>query len=183
MIQSLYIEIIVNNICNDIKKARDKGILAGSVILALSAIDAMAFLASPIKQRNVTRDDYINWVQKYMKTDSSQSYQYRGIDVYGARCGIVHRYGAESDLSDKDKCRVFVYSNRSEHIYNPAINKDMVIISIYRFTNDFFRAVKEFLKDIAGDPHLKTRTDGRIMKLFRVSKKQKLKNKRITYNI
>lgn len=173
MNQSLYIEIIVNNICNDIKRARDKGILAGSVILALSAIDAMAFLASPIKQRNVTRDDYINWVQKYMKTDSSQSYQYIGIDVYGARCGIIHRYGAESDLSDKGKCRVFVYSNGSEHIYNPAINKDMVIISIRRFTYDFFRAVEIFLKDIAQDTNLKARTDKRIMKLFRISKRNK----------
>lgn len=43
MNKSLYIDIIVNNICKDIKEARDNGIMAGAVILTLSAIDAMAF--------------------------------------------------------------------------------------------------------------------------------------------
>ncbi|MDD4910298.1 MAG: hypothetical protein PHR44_06475 [Candidatus Omnitrophica bacterium] len=174
MAKSLYIEIIVDGICGDIKKAENNGIVAGSVILTLSAIDAMAFLAMPLAQKEVKRKDYINWVEKYMKTDLQQSYQYRSIDIYGARCGIVHRYGVESRLSETKSCKIFVYHNGSEHIYNPSKEKDLVLISIPRFTRDFFKAVKKFMIDIARDKNLKLRTDSRITKLFKVGSRDEL---------
>lgn len=165
-----YKEIMADSICGDIKKARNAGILAGSIILTLSAIDAMAFLAMPLNQKEVHIKDYISWIEEYMKTDSLQQYQYRGIDLYGARCGIVHRYGVDSRLSEDGKCRIFSYHNGSEHIYNPIVDKDLVLISISRITNDFFKAVVNFLQDIKIDDKLKSRVDSRILRLFLVSK-------------
>jgi len=170
MNQFYYKEIIADSICNDIKKARDDGIVAGAIILTLSAIDAMAYLSMPLKQKEVHRKDYIDWVEKYLKTDSNQQYQYRGVDLYGARCGIVHRYSFSSRLSESGQCRIFVYSNGSEHIYKPNSNKEMVIISIRRFTNDFFNAVKNFIKDIRSNENLRLRADSRINYLFMVGK-------------
>ncbi|MDP2937634.1 MAG: hypothetical protein Q8N72_00070 [Candidatus Omnitrophota bacterium] len=162
----MYKDVIVDSICSDIKKARDNAILASSIILTLSAIDAMAFLSMPSTQKEVQKEDYIGWVDKYMKTAPYQPYQYKGIDLYGARCGMLHRYGMVSALSEKGKCKVFGYHNGSEHSYNPNIKKDMVMISVKRFTNDFFSAVEKFLQDIGGDSELKLRVDSRIVSLF-----------------
>jgi hypothetical protein len=165
-----YEDILVKSICGDIKKARDNGAFAGSVILTLSAIDAMAFLAMPKTQKEVHLTDYVDWTDKYIQTDSNQPYQYKGIDLYGARCGIVHRYGAISRLSEQGKCKIFVYHNGPEHIYKPRVNKEMVLISILRFTNDFFNAVRKFMQEMRKDSDLKSRVDSRILQLFRVSK-------------
>lgn len=165
-----YKDVLVDGICGDIKKVRDSGVLAGTVILILSAIDAMAYLSMPLKQNDVHRNDYINWVDKYMKTDEDQPYQYRGIDMYGARCGIIHRYGVESSLSEQGKCKVFAYNNGSKHYYNPAIDKKLVILSIRRLSNDFFKAVEKFLHAAKTNNELKARIDSRILKLFIMSK-------------
>lgn len=171
MERNIYKEVIVDSILNDIKKAQDNGILAGAIILTLSAIDAMAYLEMPMNQKEVHRKDFIYWVEKYMKTDPKQSYQYKGIDLYGARSGIVHRYGPTSRLSENGECNIFAYTNGSEHIYNPIKNKNLVIISVNRFINDFFLAVDRFLQEILKNDDLKIRVDSRITSLFRISKR------------
>ena len=120
---------------HDIKVALDNRAFTGALILVYAAIDAMAFLSMQESQKEVHRKDFINWVEKYMKTDSKQPYQYQGIDLYSARCGIVHRYGATSRLSDIGQCKIFNYHNGSEHIYKPTVHEDLVAISWHRFIN------------------------------------------------
>jgi len=158
-----------HNIGHDIKVARDNGAITAALILTYAAIDAMAFLSMPENKKEVHRSDFISWVETYMKTDPKQPYQYQGIDLYGARCGIVHRCGATSRLSDSGGCKVFNYHNGSEHIYKPTIHEDLVAISYPRFINDFFGAMKKFLADIMKDEKLKKRVGNRIVNLFYVT--------------
>lgn len=158
-----------HSIGHDIKVALDNGAFAGALILTYAAIDAMAFLSMPENRREVHRLDFINWAEKYMKTDSKQPYQYRGIDIYGARCGIVHRYGATSRLSDSGQCKIFGYHNGSEHMYKPTVDENLVAISWKRFINDFFGAMREFLTDIMNDEELKEKVGRRIVELLYVS--------------
>jgi len=153
---------------HDIKVALDNGAYGGALILAYAAMDAMAFLSMPESQKEVHRKDFTKWVEKYMKTDSKQPYQYQGIDLYGARCGLVHRYGATSRLSDSERCNIFGYHNGSEHMYKPSVHKSLIAISWTRFINDFFGAMREFLADILKDEELKKRVDKRIAHLFHV---------------
>ncbi len=166
-----YKEIIADLICGDIKKALDNNILAGAVILTYSAIDAMAFLAMSSSQKEVKQKDFIDWVDKYMMTSKDQPYQYKGIDLYGARCGIVHRYGVESKLSESGLCKIFSYHNGSEHSYNPAVHKDFVLLSVSRLVKDFFKAVRLFMQEIESDKNLKSKVDARLTSLFFVSRK------------
>jgi hypothetical protein len=153
---------------HDIKVALDNGASMGAVILTYAAIDAMAFLSMPEAQVEVKGKDFIWWTEKYLKADSRQPYQYRGIDLYGARCGLFHRYSATSTISDSGKCSVFGYHDGSEHIYKPVINKNVVLISWSRFVNDFFGAMKVFLKDIIDNEELKKRVDKRIDQLLHI---------------
>ncbi len=168
--RNLYSKLFLDAICSDIKKAKDNAVLGGSVILTYSAIDAMAFMSMPASQKEVHRQDFVAWVDRHMKTDAGQSYQYRGIDLYGARCGIVHRYGVESRLSDAGLCNIFAYHDGGDHIFNPQKHQTLILISIPRLTQDFFKAVQLFLGEMGSDPLLKARVDSRIPRMFIVSK-------------
>ena len=107
---------IINAIHNGIKRgirgALENDCLESAVILLiLCGIDAMAYLAMPASQEDVTRSDFVRWVERYSKFPCKE--QLTGLDLYGARCAMLHNFGAVSDLSRKEKCRQVAYMDKS----------------------------------------------------------------------
>lgn len=165
----LYKAVIADCIGHDIDACLRNNAPTGAVLLIYCAIDAMSFLSMPLDQEEVKRNDFIAWVEKYMKTDAGQPYQYRGIDLYGARCGIAHNYGVQSRLSRNGECKIFAYKCASlEHCYDPDRNPDMIVLGVELFAQDFFDAVDRFLADIENDGELKNRVDARLPNLFTI---------------
>ena len=144
------------------------GHILASLILMYSYIDAMASLIMPEKQKNVKGEDFTKWVNKYMKTDSNQPYQYRGIDLWGARCGLVHRYQPHSSLSDRGECKLFLYTTRKNHVYESFKSKKVVIISAPRMVRDFYGAMKNFMGDLLKDEELIEKTNRRFQRFFQI---------------
>ena len=135
-------------------------------------MDAMAFLSMPEGKQKVDRSDFKAWIKKYMKTDSAQPYQYNEDDLYGARCGIVHTYTAESDLSRENKCRKIVYKpNCLNHFYDLSKHPDMVVLGIDLFIGDFYDAVSRFLLDIDKDDNLRKRVEQRLPHMFHIRRR------------
>ena len=97
------INAVHNGIKRGIRVALENDCLGSAVILILSGIDAMAYVGMPAGQEDVTRNDFITWVERYIKFSCSE--QLSGWDLYGARCAMLHSYGTASDLSRKGKCR------------------------------------------------------------------------------
>jgi hypothetical protein len=106
----------LKDIGDSIKFTLDNGHIMASLILTYSSIDCMASLIMPEDQKKVKGDDFRGWIDKYMEADQDQSYQYKGIDLWGARCGLVHRYSARSDISERGDCKIFQYHNGGPHI-------------------------------------------------------------------
>lgn len=84
---------IINAIHNGIKRgirgALENDCLESAVILLiLCGIDAMAYLAMPASQEDVTRSDFVRWVERYSKFPCKE--QLTGLDLYGARCSMLH---------------------------------------------------------------------------------------------
>lgn len=168
----LWNAVVIDCILNDIDVCLKKNAPTGAVLLTYCAIDAMAFLSMPLSKTKVCQGDYTAWVEKYMKTDIYQPYQYRGIDLYGARCGIAHNYGMESDLSRAGKCKVFAYKTNSlKHFYNPNRHPEMVVLGVRLFIRDFYIAVENFFADIEKNNDLGKRVQNRLPKLFRIRKR------------
>jgi hypothetical protein len=164
-------EVIADCIGNDIHVCLKNNAPTGAIILTYCAIDAMAYLSMPAGKQKVGRSDFKNWVEKYMKTDPEQSYQYDKEDLYGARCGIVHTYAAESDVSKSNKCRIIVYKpNCLEHFYEPEKNSDLVVLGINLFIRDFYDAIDRFLSDILNDESLRKLVEERLPNLFHIKK-------------
>ena len=151
-----------------IKFNLEHGHILASLILMYSYIDAMASLIMPEKQKDVKGKDFKKWVNKYMKTDSNQPYQYQGIDIWGARCGLVHRYQPHSNLSDKGECKLFLYTSRKNHVYNPSKSENVVIISAPRMVRDFYGAMKNFMGDLLKDEKLLEKANRRFQRFFQV---------------
>lgn len=161
---------IINVVYNGIKKgicvALDNECYAAAVILTYSGIDTMAYLSMPSNQEDVTKGDFIAWAEKYINFPGKE--QLTGLEIYGARCGMLHTYSVFSKLSREGKCRVMGYMDKKPGppvMYKPKISKDLVMISIKALTDAFFNGVDKFLVDLFADKQKGKVAEERFKKL------------------
>lgn len=79
-----------------------------ALLILYSGIDIMASLGRPASQPRVTRTDFYRWVDDYLLPGSRL--QCTSVDLYAARCGLLHSYYAESDLSRQRQARQIWYA-------------------------------------------------------------------------
>jgi len=144
----------------EITKAQDADALTAALAMVFVSIDTMAWLSLPIGSNSVKRDDFCSWVDAYLKTDAEQPYQYVGIDLYAARCAMLHSYSSLSDLHKKSNPpKTFGYLDNGPH---RADGSPLVLISIAVLIRDFGSALNAFLQSALLDADLKARIDNRI---------------------
>jgi len=130
------IQVAINNHC-----------FGSAVKLIFSAIDTMAYLNMPANQKDVGRKDFVSWVERYIKFPCKE--QLTGLDLYGARCAMLHTYGARSKLSRGGKCRMVCYMDKGiTEIRSKPLVKDLVIVSVPALADSFFRGIDEFLVNL-----------------------------------
>lgn len=157
----------VSGLIAEIKKCEAAGATTAAVALAFVCIDTMAFLALPAGEDKQGRTDFMAWVDTYLKGDAAQPYQYRGLDVYGARCAMLHAYGSEADYHDKYKdAKKFGYHDGGKHAYDPAVDERLVIIGTASFLNDVVHALGAFLEACKADKELRARVEARLPKVL-----------------
>ena len=163
------INAVHNGIKRGIRVALENDCLGSAVILILSGIDAMAYVGMPAGQEDVTRNDFITWVERYIKFSCSE--QLSGWDLYGARCAMLHSYGTASDLSRKGKCRQIGYMDKSvpEIRFNPSVSMDLVLVSVPALADAFFSGIDQFLVDVFADKKKRPIADQRLQKLVQAT--------------
>ena len=163
------INAIHNGIKRGIRVALENDCLGSAVILILSGIDAMAYVGMPAGQEDVTRNDFITWVERYIKFSCSE--QLSGWDLYGARCAMLHSYGTASDLSRKGKCRQIGYMDKSvpEIRLNPSVSMDLVLVSVPALADAFFSGIDKFLIDAFADEKKRAIAEQRLQKLVQAT--------------
>jgi hypothetical protein len=75
-----------------------------------SAIDSFSFLTD--RENKKSKQAFIDWVDKWML--SRPGLNCKAIDIYAARCGLLHRQTSESDLSTKNEAKEFYYVHGPE---------------------------------------------------------------------
>ena len=120
-----------------------------TVSLSFVLIDLMGSICMAPELVDTTKDQFIDWVDRYLKAAEGQEYQYRGIDIYAARCGLLHTYTAEAALHRKHgSIIIFSYDDGRKHRYNPTIDKSLAIIGIAALMHDLFGAVTSCLQEL-----------------------------------
>ncbi len=162
------VNVIERGIKGDLRAVVKSARWRAAVILTFSGIDTMAYLGMPAEQVEVTGADFIAWCERYIQFDGAL--QLTGLDLWGARCGIVHTYTAESRASRAGKCRVVLYSHdRRRDVpvsYQPQVNPDIVIVRIEALAEAFSRGVDRFLVDVFSDKKRAAVAEERFNKMF-----------------
>lgn len=157
----------INSLIQEIKTCETAGAITSAVAMAFVCMDTMAYLSLPVGRETQGKADFIAWVDEYLKGHGDQPYQYRGLDVYGARCAMLHAFGSDSDFHEKNEdVKKFGYHNGGQHLYDPVVDERLVIIGTASFLNDVVHAVSVFLKGCKENADLRARVENRLPKVL-----------------
>lgn len=142
-----------------------------ALILVYSGIDIFSSLMRPIEKEDATRQDFIAWVEKYLHGNENISCD--AIDLYAARCAVIHTYTATSSLSRNNKAKEIAYSwgNRTpeslQNIIDTTSIENVAVIHIESLAAALRKGVAQFLQDINNDNEMADRVFKRTRKLFK----------------
>ena len=153
--ESLY-NVLLNGIIKDVNDARARKSYRATLILVYSGIDAMAHLTMPAGKDKVTRADFVTWAENYLRfrgTDKQPTLALPGLELYAARCALVHTYSAEADLHKEGKVKRQI--GYGDEFLPEVAHKDdvehLVMVSIRGLVDAFSRGIAATLQDIKGD--------------------------------
>lgn len=133
-----------------------------ALILIYSTIDAMAWLDRDEKAEDVTRSDFVQWVETYLLPHSDLSCT--AIDLYAARCAVVHSYSSESRLSRERKAKAISYAwgTAKEEtlravIAQSSIRDKLEVVHITKLLEALKTGVMEFIKAKEGNSLVQSR--------------------------
>jgi hypothetical protein len=165
------IETHINQLIGAIQLTLDAKKHLPALILIYSAIDVLAWLNRPYSNLDVTRDDFILWVDQFMLPGSSL--RCSATDLYSARCGVVHSYQAESNLARKGKAKQLWYAwgkgnaNRlMTRIQQARLEKKAVAVQIEVLFETLKEGFSRFLKALETNPSHAKVVDQRANKFF-----------------
>jgi len=156
------VHAVYGGIKRGIRVAIENQCYGSAVVLILSGIDTMAYLGMPAEQQDVTRRDFVEWVEKYLKLQSEE--QVTGLELYAARCGMLHSHSTQSAINRNRECRQIGYISRfvSPVLYNPEVSEDLVLVSIEALAEAFYEGIDRFLVDVYLDRQRAEAADARF---------------------
>jgi hypothetical protein len=128
-----------------------------TLILLYSAIDIAAWLNCEDPKKKV-RERFVEWVERYMKPEST--FSWTALDLYGARCGTLHSFGPDSELSKNAKVRKVLYASAESdpkklaELISLGQMNDYVVIHIdhlYKLTRN---GIETFLDEAERNPSM-----------------------------
>lgn len=165
------INTIENGIKRDIRVALDNQCWRGALILACAAIDSMAQLSKPEKGHHPVGATFIKWCDRYVHIEGAKV-PLAGIDIYGARCGMLHMYSAESDQLAKGAKKLGWFMGHRNHppiFMNKSVSTKDVYVSLERFCEAVLRGIDTFMIDTFADPTKARVVDARLQKMMGIA--------------
>jgi len=154
--------VIYNGIVRDVKHNLESGLFRATIILVYAGIDSMAFFSMPHTQNEVTKTDFINWCDRYLRFDCAE--KIGGIEFYSARCGVLHSYGSSSRITNNGHARQIGYTDNSlpPIQFEKTISKELVLVSIRHLVESFIKGVNQCLIDVFRDEANRPKSEARL---------------------
>ena len=92
------------------------------LVILYSTIDTLGLLDAPPAQVEATNSSFMAWVEKYFLPNSNSGFN--ALDVWAARCAVLHTFSTESGLSRKGKARQLQY-----FLFNGDAARDYIAIT------------------------------------------------------
>ncbi len=129
-----------------------------ALVLLYAAIDAVAAI------ERMSGDSigaaFTRWVERYLL--KAPSLRCTALELYAARCGILHTFTAESKLSRSAKARMVVYAYGDADASNPGVSEAMdrkgcVVVHVRDLVTAFQEGLADNLDEVLLDPERKKR--------------------------
>jgi hypothetical protein len=126
-----------------------------ALILLYSSIDSLAWLDMPASQQDVTRSDFMKWAETYIL--SKRELPCTSIDLYAARCSLLHTQSFESRLSRRQQAREIYYTYgllSSQPLQNQIDldGRNAVAVNIDELVLAFLKGAEQFFEELYADP-------------------------------
>ncbi len=135
--------------------------LVSAVSLIYSAIDALSALTRPKSAADTKSGIFLAWVEKYMCPTSTLGCT--AMDLYGARCGVLHNYGVDSQRRRDGVAQALIYKWKSGPDPDPQratpLPQGAITICIEDLRKALGDAIKVFLHDVERDTDLLDRVN------------------------
>ena len=167
--ESLY-NVLMNGIIKDINDAWDRKSYRATLILVYSGIDAMAHLTMPAEKEKVTRTDFVAWTERYLRFRNAErqpTLAVPGLELYAARCAMVHTYSSEADLhkAGQVKRQIGYGDEFLPEVAEKADVENLVMLSIRGLVDAYGRGVVATIQDIKYDEARRQLFAGRLEKM------------------
>jgi hypothetical protein len=111
--------------------------------------------------KNDVKERFVSWVNEYMQFSE---WPKAGLELYGARCGILHTYGPISDLFEKGQVRLIGYtSGVGRDVMQSA---ELVLVSVEGLAFQFFRGIALYLEVLVSEPTKRAKAAPRIQMML-----------------
>ncbi len=126
------------------------------LLLLYAGIDIMAWLNRPESHPDVRRSDFIGWADKYLLPGTGLACS--AIDLYAARCSLLHSYTAESRLTREGDAKQIFYAwgvGRAEDLQgliDYVGTHSAVAVHIEHLFDAFRLGVERFKEALSNDP-------------------------------
>ncbi len=140
-----------------------------ALVLIYCGIDFMGFLARAPTSQKINKNDFIHWAESNM--DCQKKLGVSGLDLYAARCGMVHNYTSDSTLSKKGKASRIVYAWGNADIVEPtqflqSLGHPEKFIKIEALFDAFTHGIDVFGEELTRDREFTSLVLERSRKLF-----------------
>jgi hypothetical protein len=157
----------IQGLLDELKKCEEAELNTAGLALAFICLDTMAYLAMAEDRPEQTKRDFLAFVEAYLRADPRQPYQYVPMEVYAARCAVLHRYGSAANAHRRDgSLRQFAYTDGGMHMVDPEA-PNLVLIGLRSFFSDVAQAVGRFLEVCQADPEVCARAERRLSGVLR----------------
>jgi hypothetical protein len=164
----LYHAVFFEHIISDIKFClENKRMVAGSQLL-MSAIDIASGIERPREKLDTDREDFISWADRHL-TLSGPEYTLRGVDLYAARCGLLHGYTPQAKLIRQGKAVMLGWLDEMLPPVRANEDQSMVLASVAALFEAFLHGLADSIGRINRSEELAVLVNERLAFMFQAS--------------
>jgi hypothetical protein len=144
----------------------NEALVVPALALLYSGIDVLGFLGSI--EPNATRKTFIRWADKYL-VGFLNKIAIGGIDLYSARCGVLHTGQAPSNMVESGDAPELWYRFQGNVHINFITNtvQPAVLIDVEELVAAFDGGISQFFSDADANPSIGVVAEEKANRFFR----------------
>ena len=126
-----------------IRACLERECMVSSVTLIYAMIDALAALTRPVSDSRTSGSIFRGWLDRYADCSTLNC---NSSDLWGARCGVLHLYSPESDLSLSGRANTLYYQWQQGPAADACVDlpSGSIVIKVEELFDFAIKAAKNF---------------------------------------